>query len=72
VDLDGTYMMVDDRPPMSDPRISRQARRAAAALADHPVLDGRELVIVEGTFWTESESDELTSRLATLGPAPSF
>jgi lactoylglutathione lyase len=66
VDLDRIYMMFDDRPPMSDPRISRQARRAAAALTDHFVLDGIELVIVEGTFWTESERDELTSRLTTL------
>ena len=30
------------------------------------MLDGIELVIVEGTFWTESERDELTSRLTTL------
>jgi lactoylglutathione lyase len=59
-------MMVDDRAPMADPRISRQARRAAAALTDHFVLDGIELVIVEGTFWTESERDELTGRLTTL------
>ena len=66
VDLDRIYMMFDDRPPMTDPRISRQARRAAAALTDHFVLDGIELVIVEGTFWTESERDELTSRLTTL------
>jgi hypothetical protein len=51
---------------MTDPRISRQARRTAAALTDHFVLDGIELVIVEGTFWTESERDELTSRLTTL------
>ena len=66
VDLDRIYMMVDDRPPMTDPRISRQARRAAASLTDHFVLDGIELVIVEGTFWTESDRDELTSRLTTL------
>ena len=32
LDLDRIYMMFDDRPPMSDPRTSRQARRAAAAL----------------------------------------
>ena len=66
VDLDRIYMMFDDRPPMTDPRISRQARRTAASLTDHFVLDGIELVIVEGTFWTESERDELTSRLTTL------
>ncbi|HLZ30806.1 MAG TPA: hypothetical protein VKV73_26100 [Chloroflexota bacterium] len=35
VDLDRIYMMLDDRPPMTDPRISRQARGAAAALTDH-------------------------------------
>jgi lactoylglutathione lyase len=66
VDLDRIYMMFDDRPPMTDPRISRLARRAAAALTDHFVLDGIELVVVEGTFWTESERDELTGRLTTL------
>jgi lactoylglutathione lyase len=66
VDLDRIYMMFDVRPPMTDPRISRQARRAAAALTDHFVLDGIELVIVEGTFWTESERDEFTSQLTTL------
>jgi adenylylsulfate kinase-like enzyme len=65
VDLDRIYMMFDDCPPMTDPRISRQARRTAAAVTDHFVLDGIELVIVEGTFWTESERDELTSRLTT-------
>jgi lactoylglutathione lyase len=62
VDLDRIYMMFDNRPPMTDPRTSRQARRTAAALTDHFVLDG----IVEGTFWTESERDELTGRLTTL------
>jgi adenylylsulfate kinase-like enzyme len=31
VDLDRIYMMFDDRPPMTDPRTSRQARRTAAA-----------------------------------------
>src|SRR6202171_1630965 len=46
-DLGRIYMMFDDRPPMTDPRISLQARRAAAALTDHFVLDGIELVIVE-------------------------
>jgi lactoylglutathione lyase len=66
VDLDRIYMMFDARPPMTDPRISRQARRAAAALTDQFVLEGIELVIVEGTFWTESERDELTCRLTTL------
>jgi hypothetical protein len=39
---------------------------SAAALTDHLVLDGIELVIVEATFWTESERDELTNRLTTL------
>ena len=66
VDLDRIYMMFDDRPPMTDARISRLARRAAAALTDHFVLDGIQLVIVEGTFWTESKRDELTGRLTTL------
>jgi len=32
MDLDRIYMMFDDHPPMTDPRNSRQARRAAAAL----------------------------------------
>ena len=66
VDLDRLYMMLDDRPPMSDPSRSREARRAAAALTDHFVLDGIELVIVEGTFWTTSEREELTTALTTL------
>ena len=52
VDLDRLYMMLDDPAPMSDPSHSREARRAAAALTDHFVLDGIELVILEGTFWT--------------------
>ena len=30
------------------------------------MLNGIELVIVESTFWTESERDELTGRLTTL------
>jgi hypothetical protein len=51
---------------MTDPRLSREARRAAAALTDHFVLDGTELVIVEGTFWTMSEREELTAGLTTL------
>jgi lactoylglutathione lyase len=66
VDLDRLYMMLDDRPPMSDPSHSREARRAAAALTDHFVLEGIELVIVEGTFWTRSEREELTTALTTL------
>src|SRR6266571_3526267 len=66
VDLDRLYMMLDDPAPMSDPSHSREARRAAAALTDHFVLDGIELVILEGTSWTMSERDELTSRLTTL------
>jgi lactoylglutathione lyase len=66
VDLDRLYMMLDDRPPMSDPSHSREARRAAAALTDHFVVEGIELVIVEGTFWTRSEREELTTALTTL------
>ena len=66
VDLDRLYMMLDDRPPMSEPAHAREARRAAAALTDHFVLDGMELVIVEGTFWTRSVREELTTRLTTL------
>src|SRR5947209_3209687 len=66
VDLDRLYMMLDDPAPMSDPSHSREARRAAAALTDHFVLDGIELVILEGTFWTMSEREELTAALTTL------
>lgn len=66
VDLDRLYMMLDDRPPMSDPSQSREARRAAAALTDHFVLEGIELVVVEGTFWRTSEREQLTTALTTL------
>ena len=66
VDLDRLYMMLDDPAPMSDPSHSREARHAAAALTDHFVLDGIELVILEGTFWTMSEREELTAALTTL------
>jgi lactoylglutathione lyase len=66
VDLDRLYMMLDDPAPMSDPSRSREARRAAAALTDHFVLDGIELVILEGTVWTMSEREELTAALTTL------
>ena len=66
VDLDRLYMMLDDPAPMSDPSHSREARRAAAALTEHFVLDGIELVILEGTFWTMSEREELTAALTTL------
>src|SRR5437899_13085372 len=69
VDLDRLYMMLDDPAPMSDPSHSREARRAAAALTDHFVLDGIELVILEGTFWTMSEREELTAALTNdTGP----
>jgi predicted enzyme related to lactoylglutathione lyase/predicted kinase len=65
VDLDRVYMMLDHRSPMDDPPTWRGARRAAAALADQFLLDGAELVIVEGTFWTQAERDEFTHRLST-------
>ena len=65
VDLDRLYMMLDDRSPMDDPGTWRTARRAAAALTDQFVLDAIELIIVEGTFWTQSERDEFVSRLST-------
>jgi lactoylglutathione lyase len=65
VDLDRVYMMLDDRSPMDDARTWHTARRAAAALADQFVLDGIELVIVEGTFWTQSEREEFASHLTT-------
>jgi predicted enzyme related to lactoylglutathione lyase/adenylylsulfate kinase-like enzyme len=65
VDLDRLYMMLDHRSPMDDPRTWRAARRAAAALADQFLVDGAELVIVEGTFWTQAERDEFAHRLST-------
>src|SRR5438034_6055587 len=49
VELDRMYMMLDDGPIMGDLQISRRARRAAATLVDHYVLDGIDLVIAEGT-----------------------
>jgi adenylylsulfate kinase-like enzyme len=57
VDLDRVYMMLDGRSPMDNASIWREARRVAAALTDQFVLDGIELVIVEGTFWTRSEKN---------------
>jgi predicted enzyme related to lactoylglutathione lyase/chloramphenicol 3-O-phosphotransferase len=71
VELDRMYMMLDDGPLMSDPRISRRARRAAAALVDHYVLDGLDLIIAEGDFWTTGQRDEFTYRLSS-GVAPVF
>ena len=65
VDLDRLYMMLDHRSPMDDPRTWRAARRAAAALADQFLVDGAELVIVEGTFWAQAERDEFAHRLST-------
>lgn len=65
VDLDRMYMMLDGRSPMDNPSIWREARRVAAALTDQFVLDGIELIIVEGTFWTRSERDEFTGCLST-------
>jgi predicted enzyme related to lactoylglutathione lyase len=69
VELDRMYMMLDDSPLMSDPRISRRARRAAAALVDHYVLDGLDLIIAEGDFWSTGGRDEFTYRLSS-GVAP--
>jgi predicted enzyme related to lactoylglutathione lyase len=71
VELDRMYMMLDDGPLMSNSAISRRARRAAAALVDHYVLDRIDLVIAEGDFWIASQRDEFTSRLST-GVAPVF
>jgi lactoylglutathione lyase len=36
-----------------------------AAIAGQFLVDGAELVIVEGTFWTRAERDEFTHRLST-------
>jgi chloramphenicol 3-O-phosphotransferase len=56
-------MMLNDRSPMDDARTWRKRRRASAALADQFVRDGIELVIMEGTSWTQSERDEFASHL---------
>jgi chloramphenicol 3-O-phosphotransferase len=71
VELDRMYMMLDDSPLMSDLQISRRARHAAAALVDQYVLDGIDLIIVEGDFWIASQRDEFTSRVSS-GVAPVF
>src|SRR5690348_451067 len=71
VELDRMYMMLDEGPIMGDLQISRRARRAAAALVDHYVLDTIELIIAEGDFWIASQRDEFTSRLSS-GVAPIF
>jgi len=65
VDLDLLYKMIDAGQPMDNPSSWRQARRAAAVLADEFVLTGMDLVIVEGTFWTRAERDEFANHLAT-------
>jgi adenylylsulfate kinase-like enzyme len=65
VDLDLLYKMIDAGQPMDNPRSWRQARRAAAALADEFVLAGVDMVVVEGTFWTTAERDEFVNHLAT-------
>src|SRR5260370_7770010 len=50
---------------MGDALIWRRARRAAAALVDHYVLDGLDLIIAEGDFWTTCERDAFTYRLSS-------
>jgi predicted enzyme related to lactoylglutathione lyase/adenylylsulfate kinase-like enzyme len=65
VDLDRLYLMLEDRLPMADPRLWGMARRAAAALVDQWARDGVELIVVEGTFWTESERAEFSECLST-------
>ena len=65
VELDRMYMMLHDSSLMSDARISRQARRATAALVDQYVLDGIDVVIAEGDFWIASQRDEFSSRLSS-------
>jgi lactoylglutathione lyase len=65
VDLDLLYKMIDAGQPMDNPSSWRQARRAAASLADEFVLAGVDMVIVEGTFWTKAERDEFVNHLAT-------
>jgi predicted enzyme related to lactoylglutathione lyase/chloramphenicol 3-O-phosphotransferase len=71
VELDRMYMMLDDSPLMSDPRISRRARRAAAALVDQYVFDEIDLIIVEGDFWTDGQHNEFSYRHSS-GVAPVF
>src|SRR5579864_3767650 len=71
IDLDRMYMMLDDGPVMRDAEFSWRARRATAALVDHYVLDGLDLIIAEGDFWTPGQRDEFTCRL-TSGIAPVF
>ena len=71
IDLDRMYMMLDDGPVMNDAEVSRLARRATAALIDHYILDGLDLIIAEGDFWTPGQRDEFTCRL-TSGVAPVF
>jgi chloramphenicol 3-O-phosphotransferase len=71
IDLDRVYMMLDDTSPMDDSNTWREARRGAAALTNQFVQDRLELVIVEGTFWTESERTDYTNRLST-GLEPVF
>jgi lactoylglutathione lyase len=70
LDLDRMYMMLDDSAIMSSPAIGRQARRAAAALVDHYVLESINLVIVEGEFWTLAQRQEFVGHLTTpVAPA---
>src|SRR5712691_11737875 len=71
VDLDRVYMMLDDASPMNSDGVSRQARRAAAALTIQFVADGIDLVIVEGDFWTVVEREQFLTRLPP-GTTPMF
>jgi len=71
IDLDRVYMMLDDTSPMDDANTWREARRGAAELTNQVIQDGLELVILEGTFWTESERTDYTNCLST-GLAPVF
>jgi hypothetical protein len=45
--------------------IRRRARRAAATLIHGYVLDGVDLIIVEGDFWTARQGEACISRLTT-------
>jgi adenylylsulfate kinase-like enzyme len=68
VDLDRVYLMLDDGPAMREASRSRQARRAAAALANQFLSEGIELVVVEGDFWSADARADFVARLTSAAP----
>lgn len=61
LDLDEIYKMLRQRDGFSEPQVWQHARRAAAQLAAYAWQQLARVVIVEGSFHTQEELDELRS-----------